>query len=253
MLSRYLVIPDIHWPKHDPEALACVLAVARYFRPHETILLGDGLECDQFSTHPGKTLSEDKTRSWVADMDSFAEGVLDPLTRASSKRLVMLEGNHEFRVERAAVGSPAIRSVMDVISPRAIFGKRKRFLWVPYQEPVMGHYEITPRLWCVHGWSEAEHAATAHLSRCSSFSVIHGHTHRRQEDSKRDPATDNVLLATSAGFLGKLQPVWRGADPTKWSHGFHTVYADHDADEFWINTHQIDRGVTLVNGRRISA
>ena len=251
MLRRYLVLPDIHYPKHDTAALACVIAVAKQFKPHTTVLLGDALECDQFSSHGRKTLSEEECRSWMGDLRGLSRNVLDPLAKVSGE-LVYLEGNHEFRVERAAISSPQIRSLMDTISPRAFFGQRKRFTWVPYQEPVLGHYEITKSCWCAHGWSAAKHAASAHLGKCSSFSLIHGHTHRRQEDSKRDPATGLTILATSAGFLGALQPVWRGSDPTNWSHGFHTVYADPATDEYWINTYQIDRGQTVLEGKRIS-
>lgn len=253
MLKLYLVIPDIHWPKHDPAALECVLAVARALKPHTAVLLGDALEVDQFSRHGRKSLSEDEERSWLGDMESFADEFLHPLEKYTRRR-VFIEGNHEYRVESAAIGSPAIRSVMDAISPRAFFSKRRDLTWIPYQEPVMGHFEITPSLWCVHGWSHSKNAATAHLSRCSSFSIIHGHTHRKQSDSKRDPATGRLLRASCPGFLGRLQPVWKGADPTNWSHGFTLVYADSETDQHWQFDCEIDRGETVLpNGRMIRA
>lgn len=250
----YLVIPDIHWPKHDPAAVACVLAVARALKPHTAVLLGDCLEVDQFSSHGRKSLSEDCARSWTGDMESFDRDFLRPLRRCTRKR-VYIEGNHEYRVERAAIDSPAIRSVLDTISPRVYFGKRDRDLtWVPYQAPVMGHYEITPSLWCVHGWSHAKNAAAAHLARCTSFSIIHGHTHRKQSDSKRDPATGRLLYASSPGFLGILQPIWKGADPTNWSQGFSLVYADPESDSHWKFDCEIDRGETVLpNGKIVRA
>lgn len=254
MLSLTIIIPDIHYPKHDPAAVECMLAACRLLKPRRAVFLGDSLEVDQFSRHGRKSLSEDEARDWIADMDGFDREILGPVARYTREQ-VLLEGNHEYRVEAAAIGSPAIRSVLSTISPRVRLTKRRSVTWVPYQASTMtSHYQITRSLWAVHGWSHAKQAATAHLSKCSSFSLWHGHTHRNQSDSKRDPATGRMLRAMCPGFLGTLQPVWRGSDPTNWSHGFGLTWADAETDEHWSFTCEIDRGTTMLpNGKRVSA
>lgn len=254
MLQLNIIIPDVHWPKHDPEAVACLLAAMRVLKPHRAVFLGDALEVDQFSRHGKKSITEEERRDWEADMDGFDDGVLGPVCKLSREQ-VIIEGNHEYRVESAAMDSPAIRSVLSMISPRVRFTRRRSVTWVPYQAPThLSHYAITRSLWAVHGWSHSKNAATAHLAKCSSFSLWHGHTHRNQSDSKRDPATGRMIRAMCPGFLGTLQPVWRGSDPTNWSHGFGLTWADPDTDEHWSFTCEIDRGTTILpNGKRLSA
>jgi hypothetical protein len=251
-LSLTLIVPDIHVPIHDPEAVACVLKVARLLKPRLVLFLGDMLECPQFSRHDKKALTEDQQTEWGEDMDTFDRVVLTPLEKWSRER-VIVEGNHEYRVEAAALRNKEIRLVYRDISPRVRFGKRKRMTYVPYSEP-LSHFAIAPTLWAVHGWSFSEHAEAQHLKLASSFSIWNGHTHRIQCASKRDPATQRLLRAMSPGFLGTLQPVWHGANPTNWAHGFGLTWADAARDEHWSYICEIDRGVTVLpDGRRISA
>lgn len=251
-LKLNLIVPDIHVPIHDPEAVACLLKVARVLKPHRVVFLGDALECPQFSRHDKKSLTEDQSREWGEDMDAFDRVILTPLEACSRER-VFVEGNHEYRVEAAALRNKEIKAVYKSISPRARFGKRKRMTYIPYSEP-LAHFKIAPSLWAVHGWSFSTHAAATHLKMSSSFSLWHGHTHRIQCDSKRDPVTQRLLRAMSPGFLGTLQPVWHGANPTGWAHGFGLSYVDETRDEHWSFTCEIDRGTTVLpSGRRVSA
>lgn len=248
-LLRNLIVPDIHVPLHDPEAIACLLKVARILKPHRVVFLGDAMECPQFSRHDRKALTEDQQREWGEDMDAFDSVILKPLEKCSRKR-VFVEGNHEYRVEAAALRNREIKSVYREISPRHRFGKRMQY--IPYSEP-LSHFKIAPTLWAVHGWSFSTHAAATHLKLSSNFSIWHGHTHRIQCDSKRDPATQRLLRAMSPGFLGTLQPIWHGANPTNWAHGFGISYVNERTDEHWSFTCEIDRGVTVLpDGRRVS-
>jgi len=252
-LKLSLIIPDIHWPVHDPEAVAVVLRAAKILRPHRVVFLGDAWEVDQFSRHDKKSLSEDGARSWQGDMDSFTRQLLRPLEAVSRDR-VFIEGNHEYRVEAVALRNHEMRSVFDSISPRVAMSKRPRMTYVPYQFPALGHFKLAPSLWAIHGWSHGKHAATEHLSISSSFSIWHGHTHRNQSDSKRDPATGRLVRAMCPGFLGRVQPTWVGSRPTHWSQGFGISYIDEARDEHWSFTCEIDRGTTVLpTGRRISA
>jgi predicted phosphodiesterase len=254
-LKLTMIIPDIHYPVHDPEAVACMLKAAKILQPERVVFLGDALECAQFSRHDRKALDE-LVSDWDADMDGFIRDILVPLERCS-KRRAFVEGNHEYRVEAAALRNHEIRAVWNTISPRIRIGRRKRMEYVPYQTPVLGHYKIAPSLWAIHGWSHGEHAASVHLAQSSNFSIWHGHTHRNQSDSKNDPATGRLIRAMCPGFLGLIQPKWIGSKPTKWSHGFGLSLVDERTDEHWSFTCEIDRGTTVLpllpNGRRISA
>lgn len=251
-LKLNMIIPDIHYPVHDPEAVACLLKAARLLKPHKIVFLGDALECAQFSRHDKKSLAEEIS-AWDDDLDGFIADILVPLERCSRRR-AFVEGNHEYRVEAAALRSSEVKAVYRSIAPAIRIGKRRGMEYVPYQVPVLGHYKLAPSLWAIHGWSHGEHAASVHLAQSSNFSLWHGHTHRNQSDSKNDPATGRLLRAMCPGFLGKIQPKWIGSKPTKWSHGFGLSWVDEARDEHWSFTCEIDRGTTVLpDGRRISA
>lgn len=251
-LRLNLVVPDIHYPVHDPEAVACLIKAAKILQPHRIVFLGDALECAQFSRHDRKAL-EEAVSAWDADLDGFIADVLEPLEQCSKER-AFVEGNHEYRVEAAALRNAEIKAVWGSVSPRARIGKRRRMTYVPYQVPVLAHFKMAPSLWAIHGWSHGEHASSVHLAQASNFSLWHGHTHRNQSDSKNDPATGRLIRAMCPGFLGKIQPMWIGSKPTKWSHGFGLSWVDEARDEHWSHTCEIDRGTTVLpSGKRISA
>lgn len=252
MLRPVMILPDLHWPNHDPEALECVMHAHRLIKPERTVILGDWLDADQFKTHARKSLSEEKSESWLADL-AGVKGLVKRLLK-HTKQVVFIEGNHENRVERQACESGPLRSVFEAISPAHVIGGMRDVHWVPYMAPALGHYKIAPSLWAIHGWSVSKNAAAAHLAAVSSFSIWHGHTHRAQMTTRKDPRTGRTLTAMSPGCLCVLQPIWVGANPTDWSQGFGLSYVDQDVDEHWSFVCQIDRGVTVLpNGRRVSA
>jgi len=220
-----LVLPDLHIPHHDRAALACVFKAYEHLRPDEVVILGDWLDCEQFSTHPKSSMAEVRAHRFVDDELQPCIEALDRL-QARGNSLVYIEGNHEQRIERFAIslGDGLGPELYALVCPRAIFAQgRKRFTWIPYKSQ-LAHYEITPDLWALHGWSFAKSAARIHQDRAVSVSVVYGHTHRQQSEARRDPASGRVLKAWSPGCLCKLQPLYRQNMPTSWVQGFSIVY-----------------------------
>lgn len=243
-----VVLPDLHIPFHDRRALECAMQAVEYLRPHKVVILGDWLDCESFSAHGRSKLVELKATRYVADEVTPCNEVLDELARWSDK-IVYVEGNHEFRVERFAVaqGSCLGPDIYNLISPRTLLsaGRDPRdFEWVPYGE-TLTHHAITPDLWAVHGWTHAKHSASVHLDKARSISIVHGHTHRSQMHSGRDLMTGRVLKAWSPGCLSKLQPLYMHQNPTSWVHGISLVYVGRDPMD-WT-----DYVVTIQNGRCI--
>lgn len=258
MLETWISLPDLHYVHgrdvHDAQALECAMSVVHALRPHGLVVLGDWLDAPQFSSHAKRSLSEDDKSSWMDDLDGVG-ALLAKMRRRVRGPMVYIEGNHENRVERMAVSSGALRSVFTSIAPRHVLPQHcPDLVWVPYVDPPLGHYAITRSLWALHGWSTSLHASAAHLDRSSNFSIIHGHSHRMQMDTRKDPATGRLLHAMSPGCLANLQPKWTGADPTNWSHGLVISHVDRDTDEHWSFLCQIDRGETVLpNGKRVRA
>jgi len=247
-----MVLPDLHIPHHDETALACVMAAYRILKPRRVVVLGDWLDCEQFSSHGTSSMAELRAHRFVDDELDPCRRVLDKLQKYNNE-LVFIEGNHEQRIERWAAqwGQRLGPDIYKMIAPRKLLGDgRKKFTWVPYKGH-LSRYEITPDLWAIHGWSFAKSAARVHQEKAVSVSVVHGHTHRQQMETRRDPANGRILKAWSPGCLCKLQPLYRANNPTAWVHGFSLIYIGRKS---WTEyTITIKDGVcVLPDGREIS-
>jgi predicted phosphodiesterase len=120
---------------------------------------------------------------------------------------------------------------------------------VPTQGTMNNYVQIAPNnvkmktggLVAIHGWSHAKHAAAKHLELSVSQSVLHGHTHRHQVFTVRDPWSNKIVKSFCPGTLSQLQPIYaHGGSPTSWVHGFTLVYVgEHSWTEY---------NVTISNG-----
>lgn len=239
-----VILPDLHVPFHDRQALDCAMAAIQYLRPHKIVILGDWLDCEAFSAHGKKHMLELRATRYLADEIEPTNEILNEVQRWS-KELVYIEGNHEHRVERFAVqwGGVLGPDIYKLISPQTLLSAgRTNFEWIPYGD-ILTHYSITPDLWAVHGWTHARHSASKHLDKAGSISVVHGHTHRAQMHARRDLVTGRVLKAWSPGCLSHLQPLYMHQNPTEWLHGFSMVYVGSNPLD-WT-----DYLITIENGR----
>lgn len=244
-----IVLPDLHIPNQDPEASRIAFKIVELLKPRKVVILGDWLDCEGFSTHPKIGLEEAAEQFLHSEIRPCNEA-LDFLQHYCEE-LVYIEGNHEDRVRRWVTGSKQ-EHIADLISPRRLLSAgRENFTWVPYvPEPgshPLPHYEITPDLWAVHGWSYCTHVAAKHLTMGRGKSVVFGHCHRVQSVTERQH--DGTLRhAWSPGCLSQVQPVWRHNSPTKWVHGLSLVYVKDDGSSFTPYTVTIERGKAVLPG-----
>lgn len=265
----WLVLPDIHFPDHEPKALEIVKKVASILQPTNTLLLGDVLDCGIFSKHDRRTIRE------LADYDyqklevAPCNELLDYLQDNTKKMTYFLEGNHEQRIERWAVEvGRAGQEIYKMIAPAEVLGKRngnprKNFKLIPYDVPTgnrMGYVQIVPNhagmktggLVGIHGWSWAKNAARVHLEKSRSQSVVFGHTHRIQLEASRDPWTGKTILAFNPGTLSKLQPLYStGGNPSEWSNGFALIYVGKTSWTQYIIPINSNGSCVLPDGREI--
>jgi predicted phosphodiesterase len=264
--ALWVVLPDIHFPDHNPDSLAIALKAHEILKPEYSLFLGDVLDCGVFSAHAKKTISEAQGYDFKEQEIDPCNYMLDIVQANTSEFTYYLEGNHEQRIERWAVNNGRVgESVYKFISPRQTLWKgpkREKFKMIPYEQADgnrMGYVQIVKPtkkmksggLVAVHGWSHAKHAARAHLEISRSQSIIHGHTHRMQLDVSRDPWTGAPIKAMSPGTLSKLQPMYaHGGRPSEWSSGFMLIYVGKETwTEYMIN---ITHGAcVLPDGREI--
>lgn len=262
-----MILPDLHLPTHDRAALRIVMRAHEKLKPQRVVILGDWLDAAFASAHPVSSREEAEKNG---SSGGYLQNEIEPCRRIleqfedHSKEIVYLEGNHEFRVERLITRERgAWLAVPDLVLPSKLLsaGRTQEFTWVPYQHnPSSGngyrlpHYPIADGLIAVHGWSTATRAAAKHLELVRGYSVVHGHTHRAQEESVRHPMTGHVLKGWSPGCLSHLQPMWCHSKPTEWVHGFSLVYCRNDLTSWTAYTVTIDHDrCILPDGTKIEA
>lgn len=253
--KSWIIIPDVHFPEHDNSAVEVMLAAHRVINPDYTLLLGDVIDCGLFSLHSKRTLIENEAYDYNKLEVEPCNKFLDQLQRQTKRHTYYLEGNHEQRIERWAVNNGIIgESLYKLISPQAtLAAHRKNFTMIPYTPPTgdqRGFIQIVPPspkmqtggLVGVHGWSFARHAASVHLEKSRSQSVVFGHVHRQESKVSRDPWTGKLIKAFCPGTLSKLQPLYFvGGAPSDWTHGFALLYVG--------STSWTEYLISIVNGR----
>jgi len=250
-----MVLPDLHLPNHDRQALRVVMEAHRLLKPRTVVILGDWLDCGDFSSHSVRFRAERVAGSFVAKEIGPCRDLLERFEKHSD--VVYIEGNHEARVETMITKEGGAWSgVADLVSPQALLsaGRRRKFTWVPYMnlEGSIQHYRIAKDLIATHGWSCCKHASAKHLSDVGMSSVVHGHTHRKQSATLREPLTGRVHHGWSPGTLSKLQPLWMTPHPTQWVHGFSLVWVKDDKTSWTSYSPTINRGKCILpDGTRV--
>jgi len=231
--KTFLAFGDVHIPYHNGPALEVFCQAAERTRPDLIVCLGDLLDCGQFSAHP-VTYGMEET-DYVEDL-RVANELLDRL-QATCGRLVVVEGNHEYRLDRWAAGTTEGRGAYSMLAPRIRLTKgRSKFTYVPYGS-VTGrypHYQLNSRVIAVHGWSYARNATKNHLQISQGKSVIHGHTHRADTSIVQNIwSPGKVIQASSAGCLCRPIPLYGTGRPVEWVNAFILGYLGRRSDTLY--------------------
>jgi len=241
--KTFLAFGDVHVPHQNVQAVEILRRVAERLRPDLVVCLGDLLDCGQFSTHPPTYGTPES--DYVEDLKQ-ANALLDRL-QASCGRLIMVEGNHEYRLDRWAAATAEGRGAYSMLAPRIQLTKgRSNYTYVPYGS-VSGrypHYALNSRVIAVHGWSYARHATKAHLQISQGKSVIHAHTHRADASIIQNIwSVGKIVQARSAGCLCKPIPLYGTGRPVEWVNAFILGYLGRRSDTLYT--------IPILDGRCI--
>ena len=249
-----MVLPDLHFPYHDPEVLEIVLRAHALLRPERTVILGDWLDAGNFSSFGSESLAHHGANNFASEEIDPCNATLDHL-QGNTKHLVFIEGNHEFRVEKCASNlGKAFEGIYDLVSPEKLLSKGRRdFTWIPYREK-LSHYKIADDLIALHGWSHSKYPAARHLDLTRNYSVVFGHVHRQDMAVRRNPLTDQIIKAWSPGCLSRLQPIYLAHEPTDWVNGFSLIFVKDNLTKWREFTITIQNGeAVLPDGRLVRA
>ena len=241
--KTFLAFGDVHVPHQNAPALEVFCRAAKHLRPDMIVCLGDVLDCGQFSKHP-PTYGVTET-DYAADL-ATANALLDRLQGACD-RLVVVEGNHEYRLDRWAAATAEGRGAYSMLAPRIqLMRGRKRCTYVRYgtTSGKYPHYAVNSRIIAVHGWSYARHATKNHLQISQGKSVIHGHTHRADTSIIQNIwSPTRIIQARSAGCLCMPIPLYGTGRPVEWVNAFILGYLGRRSDTLYT--------IPIMDGRCI--
>lgn len=254
-----LVIPDVHYPVHDYRAVDLVAQVAAAKKFDLVIQLGDFLDLDALGRWTAGNARNVEGERFVADAALGAE-FLKKLMKSVRRRvpsapLIMLEGNHEQRVERLLDGTPYLEGLFDI--PRLLdFDEigNASFIRVSSEHSLyrldwcggkIKSRVLTRRDWVhglgvafIHGWYCNIHSAKKHAETYGRGPIVYGHVHAVQQHTLASfgrPAPS----ATSLGHLRIADPSWI-AGPIAWQHAFGILHMDTTPGDYDLQVVRIN-------------
>lgn len=249
-----LAFGDVHVPHQHPAAVEVFCRAAEHLKPDLIVCLGDLVDCHQFSSFTPTWRDGEPESQYEGDL-AATNGLLTRL-QTTCKRLVMVEGNHEYRLDRWAASTAEGRGAYSMLAPRLNLSKdRQQFTYIRYgsADGRYPHYKINRRIVAVHGWSYARHATKAHLAMSQGQSVIHGHTHRVDTSMVQDVwQRGGIVQARGAGCLCKPIPLYGTGRPVEWVNAFILGYLGRRSDTLFTIP-IMDHRCILPGGMEISA
>lgn len=214
--QRLAILPDLHAPFTNLEALSEALRRIKDYRPTRIILLGDTLDCLALSGYENsQTLAQ--RDDWATEVEKSA--VVYEAISGVAKRLKVpvdeLEGNHEQRGSRANNVPVQFQRALEInrVCPR--IGKIR-----------------TGKNWTVHPYSRPDG-----ILHAGGFVMMHGFGHGTTAGEK-----DALRARLALARLGKVYPwvvVCRGHQ--------HALVPSHGGGPLSVRARGIDVGVAWMS------
>lgn len=194
---------------------------------------------------PGLTLGETLEKDY-----DHANEILDRHVKLARKKndsceIVLLEGNHDYRVVIYGNRFPELGELLSV--PRMLGLKRRGVKWVKSWSRgelyKIGHATFH------HGrYVNIYHAAK--MCRAYGTNIFYGHTHDIQEFSVVLEGADKTIKGKSLGCLCEYDQKYLKGNPTKWQQAI-TVFYFHEDGFFQEHTIPIfkNRFIGPTNGK----
>jgi predicted phosphodiesterase len=217
-LNKIVVIPDVHTPNHNEEAIGALLDFIKFYKPNTVIQLGDF--CDWDSVSDFQPSSEAEIQPIDLEIRSANE-LLDRLDKACGKaHKIMLGGNHEARLAKFHVNHGMLVGVRRMHTLRTWFDAYNldKRGWEHYD---YGKYVRIGKIIFTHGWQNFNVKRMG--EKYPGRNVIFGHLHRHEVHGWVDEC-DRPIESETIGTLSKFDLSYlKGSPATNWVNGFSYV------------------------------
>jgi len=233
---RVVLLPDIHYPFQDEPSINAVFQFIKWFKPDETILLGDAMDMTAAShwlKEKGKLKTLENKRI-KQEYKGFDKDILSKLERILPERCrkVYMGGNHEDWAYQLVERDPRLEGLVE---PEINLNLAERgWGWIPWLtrdggSSKVGTYRVG-KLLVFHGMYTNKHHAAKTVGMFSR-SVAYGHTHDIQiytEAHVDDPRSYHT--GQSIGCLCKKAPDYMKGLANRWTNAFGIVYVRPDGN-----------------------
>lgn len=236
------LVGDMHLEQDVPEhsSYKAVKAFIKDIQPLHTVIIGDALDFSYLGYYNEALEELREGKRLKADID-LMNRELD-FFQANSQGVSYLEGNHEYRLTRAAQKAPnVLKGLVDL--PSLLHLQKRNIRWFPeMNQPV----RIFDDLYVIHGKRYNIHYSKK-LIEDYGVSVVQGHTHRLQTFAKSFLG-GKADVGYGLGCLCDTNPSYTNGYPTGHTNGFGLIETDLDSWTFY--NIQVKDGAFLWNGNK---
>lgn len=217
---KALILSDIHFPYHAPDALEPALEYGADRKPTHIILNGDTV--DHYALSRWET--DPRQRDFNGEIEATVQ-FLAGLRKAFPKaRIILKHGNHEERYERYMRFKAAELLNVKKFTWEELFELKAHGIeMVNQKRPIrLGELNVIHGHEYVFQISNPVNPARGMYLRAKAH-VLGGHFHQTSQHSEKSLEM-KVISAWSTGCLCDLHPEYRPLNP--WNHGFAWVEID---------------------------
>lgn len=248
-VKHLIVLPDPHIRAaaggEDKRSIAAVEKYIKDAKPDIIICIGDLLDFNCISDHNAFNLRAVEGETVQADYE-VANKVLDRWQNLT-KQVVLLEGNHDYRVERFINAYPRMAGSLEV--EKGLNLKKRGIRWVRSWRD--GEIYKVGNASFIHGLYVNDHHAKKHVE-AFGVPIFYGHTHDIQLYSKVRAGDGKTVVGQSLGCLCDYNQTYMKGTPNRWQQAFAEFYIREDG-YFNYNIHMIFKHRFIVGGKEYSA
>lgn len=238
-IEKTLIIPDMHCPYEDYRALEAVYQYAKDNKPDNIVLLGDVVDfyaLSKFDKRP------DRITGLQHEID-VAQYHLKRLNDVYKGKIVMLEGNHEFRLMRYLNAHPEVSSLKKINNVENLLDLKDYN--IDYRKHYFNHGVLFK-----HGHVVRKHGAYSARGEFESegTSGVSGHTHRMGSHYKTDRSGNHAWFEMGH-ICDENQAEYMEGKVPDWQKGFGIMYYNPSKKTWKIEQIPIVNNSFYVDGK----
>jgi predicted phosphodiesterase len=244
--QKWLVIPDVQFPYHDKRTVNAILEYGRDNFWDGCLQLGDFMDWDFISRWTKENARRIEGQRFLREYEKaneFLDLFVDAVRyKNKDAKIVILEGNHDNRIEQVIDKTPAYEGMLEM-EKNLRFKERDITYWKywTHRKP----YRIGKALF-IHGEYTSDQHAKKHALNFN-HNLFYGHTHDRQLYSKT--TMGRTIQAESLGTVSKYDLMYMGKKPSNWVQCFGTFYFNEDGTFNHYVTNVVNHKFTSPDGK----